>query len=101
MKVKRPCSFRGKCTTLTVVDNAMDLESLGMVQTKWCDTHMKQYKREQKILDKLVPKYNKMKIMNKFDRIIKFTHGTDVSNYLWQNGKKRELAKILKRAVKK
>ncbi len=98
MQVKRACSFRGKCTTLTVVDNAMDLESLGMYQTKWCDKHMKQYKQEQKILNKLVTKYNKMKLEDKFGRIIKFNHGTDVSNYLFKNNKKK-LNKILKKGV--
>lgn len=96
---KRPCSFRGKCTTLTEVDETMDLPSLGMYQTKWCDKHMKQYHREQKILDKLVPKYNKMGLKDKFDRPIKFKYGTDVSNYLFRNGKKRELNKILKKAI--
>lgn len=100
MNVERPCGFKGKCTTLTVVENPTDLQSLGMYQTKWCDKHMKQYKREQKILDKLVPKYNKMKLKNKFGRLITFSHGTDVSNYLFRNGKKRELNKILKKAEK-
>jgi len=95
--VKRPCSFRGKCTTLTEVDASMDMESHGMFQTKWCDKHMKQYMKEQKILDKLVPKYNKMKLQNKFGRIIKFSHGTDVSNYLFRTNK-RKLNKILKEA---
>ncbi len=95
--VKRPCSFRGKCTTLTEVDADMDMVSLGMYQTKWCDKHMKQYHREQKILDKLVPKYNKMKLVGKNGRIIKFSYGTDVSNYLFRNNK-RELNKILKGA---
>ena len=91
---KRPCGFRGKCTTLTEVDERGDIPSLGMYQTKWCDKHMKQYHKEQKILDKLVPKYNKMDLKNKFGRPIKFSHGTDVSNYLYRNNKK-ELRKIL------
>lgn len=100
MEIKRPCGFKNKCTTLTIVDSSHDLPSMGMFMGKWCDKHMKQYKREQKILDKLVPKYNKMKIQDKFGRIIKFSHGTDVSNYLFRNGKKCELNKILKKAEK-
>lgn len=96
--VKRPCSFRGKCATLTEVDSPMDLEVLGMFQTKWCDKHVEQYRREQKVLAKLVPEYNKKKLVGKNGRIITFDHGTDVSNYLFRYGKKRELNKILKRA---
>jgi hypothetical protein len=95
--IKRPCSFRGKCLTLTEVDESLDLPQLGAYQTKWCDKHMKQYDKEQKILAKLVPKYNKMNIKDRFDRVIKFKCGTDVSNYLFRNNK-RELNKILKKA---
>ena len=97
MEVKRPCGFRGKCQTLTVVDTDYDIESLGMLQTKWCDEHEAQYKREAAILTKLVPAYNKKKIKNKFGKIIKFSHHSDVSNYLFRTNK-RELNKILKRA---
>ncbi len=96
MEVQRPCNFRGKCKTLTTVNSGGDLPQLGMYQTKWCDKHMKQYHNEQKVLDKLVPKYNKMNLIGKNGRIIKFSHGTDVSNYLFRYGKKRELNKILK-----
>lgn len=95
---KRPCGFRGKCNTLTEVDERCDIPSLGAFMTRWCDKHMNQYKQEQKILDKLVPKYNKMGIVNKFGKPIIFKYGTDVSNYLYKTNK-RELNRILKQAI--
>lgn len=88
------CGYHG-CKTLTNVDTFYDMPSMGAYAIKWCDEHKKQYSEDQKILTKLVPKYNDMKLLDKFGRTIKFNHGTDVSNYLYEHNKK-ELDIILK-----
>lgn len=95
-KEKRPCGYGGKCRTLTEVDASGDMPSLGMYCTKWCDKHMKEYVASQKILDALVPEYNKMNLIGLNGRVIKFKYGHEISNYLCRYGKRRELNKILK-----
>ena len=42
--VKRPCSYKGKCKTLTEVDSSKDCSMLGATAVKWCDYHSKLYR---------------------------------------------------------
>ena len=88
------CGYNG-CKTLTQVDAFYDMPSMNAYAVKWCDKHMKQYHKNLKVLDGYVQKYNDMKLLDKFGRVIKFNHSTDVSNYLYIHNKK-ELDIILK-----
>ena len=96
---KRPCSYQGKCKTLTEVDTSFDIPGMGAIATKWCDYHESLYRAESKILEGMIAQYNKKMIKNKFGRIIKFSHHSDVSNYLYQHDKKA-LKKINQKAEK-
>ena len=91
---KRMCGYNG-CKTLTQVESFYDMPSMNAYSVKWCVKHAKQYHKNLKVLDEYVPKYNDMKLLDKFGRIIKFNHSTDVSNYLHIHNKK-ELDRILK-----
>ena len=96
--VKRPCSYQGKCKTLTEVDSSKDCSMLGATAVKWCDYHSKLYRIESELLTKLLDKYNNQQIKNKFGRIIKFSHHSDLSNYLFSNDK-QALKQIEKQAM--
>ena len=98
MEEKRPCGFRN-CKTLTIVEVNQKLENSGFYHSNWCNKCSKQYMKENKYLSTLVPKYNKMKLKNKFSgKIMKFKNGTDISNYLCRHNKRRELNALLKKA---
>jgi hypothetical protein len=92
---KRYCGYGGKCKTLTEVDPSLDNEILGAYVIKWCDYHEKMYHKQSEAMTKLLPLYNKKKLKNKFGRLIKFSHHSDLSNYLYENDKKT-LRKITK-----
>ena len=91
---KRMCGYHG-CKTLTNVNTFYDMPSMNAYAVKWCAKHAKQYHKNLKVLDEYVPKYNDMKLLDRFGRVIKFNHSTDVSNYLHIHNKK-ELDRILK-----
>jgi|APSaa5957512535_1039671.scaffolds.fasta_scaffold01088_8 hypothetical protein len=97
--IKRPCGYGGKCTTLTDVDESNDVPGLGATCIVWCELHQKHYKERSRLLTKLLPKYNKMKLKDKFDMVIKFTHHSDLSNYLFRY-KKVESNRITKQAYR-
>lgn len=90
------CGYKG-CKTLTEVDPFNDIPQMGAYAVRWCDYHSKLYHKECDLLDEQLDKYNKMKIKNKFGRVIKFSHHSDLSNYLFKNDKVT-LNKIVKNA---
>jgi hypothetical protein len=98
-KIKRACGYGGKCPTLTTVDNAFDLESMGMFQTNWCDFHWKLFRKTHEILKSHLSEYQRKNIKNIRGQKIEFKNSTDLSNYLYRNNK-RKLNQIEKRATK-
>ena len=91
-----------KCNTMITIDDSFEklsgCKELGFYVAGRCNKHGKIYKMQCNIFTKLIPKYNKMKIVNKNGRIRKFYHHSDLSNYLWQYDKK-EYRKIQKSAL--
>jgi len=91
---EKTCNWKN-CKTKIQLDTSFESKHSMITVVGWCKKHHDQYGREQKHLMKYVSKFNGMKIKNKFGKIIRFYHGSDVSNYLFKNDKK-ELARILK-----
>ena len=92
--VKRQCGYDG-CKTLTEVDSSLDFPMLGGVAVKWCDYHSKLYNKRCDVFESLCNEWTGKQLKNKFGRIIKFTHHSDLSNYLYQYNRK-EYNRIVK-----
>ena len=91
------CSYQGKCKTLTDVDPSYDVKGLG-IAVKWCDYHSKLYRKQSEIIQSMVEEYNKKQIKNRFGKVIRFSHHSDVSNYLFLHDKSK-LKEIEKQAM--
>lgn len=95
---KRICSWKG-CKTEIQLDTSFESSGLGQIINVsvigWCPLHTKLYNKQYDAFSKLLDKYNKMELKNKFGRLIKFTHSSDLSNYLYQYNRK-EYNKIVK-----
>ena len=94
----RKCSWKG-CSTIVEVNTSYEktdfAKRMGIRVSKWCTVHTKLYNKHCEVFDKLVDKYNKKQIKDRFGRIIKFYHHSDVSNYLYLNDM-QEYKRILK-----
>ena len=91
---KRKCHRKG-CKNMVMIDVSRDVSFLNAVIVNFCDKHWIEFRKERELLDSLLPKYNQMKIMNKYGKPIVFTSGTQLSNYLYINNK-AEHDKILR-----
>jgi len=98
MMEKRKCSWRN-CKTVIDVNTSFEKSAfakrMGVEVSGWCKIHTNLYNKQCDAFEKLVDQYNKKQIIDKFGRIIKFTHHSDVSNYLYLNDMK-EYKRILK-----
>lgn len=88
---KRICSWKG-CKKEINLDISFEktgiAKNMGITVSGWCPLHTKLYHKQCDMFESLVEQYNKKQLRNKFDRIIKFNHHSDVSNYLYQYDRK-------------
>lgn len=95
---KRTCSWNG-CKTEINLDTTFEQSGvgrmMGVVVSGWCELHSELYNKQCDAFTKLLDKWNKKQIENKFGKIRKFTHHSDLSNYLYQYNRK-EYNKIIK-----
>jgi len=82
--VTRLCPYN-PCNVKVEIVNPHDIEGLGAIETKFCDFHQAVYNRRQVIVKKLITKYNEKKIEDKFGRIRKFSHYSELANYLYSH----------------
>lgn len=95
------CSWKG-CKTKIKIDTSFENSQAGkhwgVTVSGWCKTHSEQYNKQCDVFETLVDQYNKKQLKNKFGRLIKFIHHSDVSNYLYQYDRK-EYSRIVKQMV--
>ena len=96
--IKRKCPWK-KCKTLVEVDEMKDCTMLNALIVDFCDKHWEQYRKQHEYLDTLVPKYNKMGILNKYGKPRIFHSGNEISNYLYTHDIK-ELDRLHSEAIK-
>ncbi len=96
-KIESVCAWRN-CKTKIKLDNSFEEsqtgKAFGIVVSGWCQKHSELYNKQCDKFTSLLSKWNKKKIKDRFDRIRKFTHHSDLSNYLYQWNKK-EYKKII------
>lgn len=94
----RLCMWKN-CKTMVKVNTSLEQSDVGkrwgIVVGKWCKKHSKLYHKQCVVFTKLLDKWNKKNLINKFGRPIKFTHHSELSNYLFQYERK-EYIKIIK-----
>jgi len=95
---KRICSWKG-CKKEIKLDVSFEstgmAKQMGIVVSGWCPLHTKLYHKQCDVFETLVDQYSKKQLKNKFGRIIRFIHHSDVSNYLYQYDRK-EYNRIVK-----
>ncbi len=105
LQSNRVCSWQG-CKTKIKLDTSFESSDLGqrmgVTVGGWCDKHTKLFNKRCDVATKLLPKWNKKKLKNKFGKVIKFTYHSDLTNYLYQNDKKslNEINKIVLKEIK-
>ncbi len=97
---KSVCSWKN-CNTEINIDNSFEQSDVGMklgvVVSGWCKSHSQLYNAQCDLFESLIPEWNKKQVKNKIGKTVKFTHHSDLSNYLYQYDKK-EYNKITKKA---
>lgn len=76
-------------------ENSQSGKSLGISIVGYCPKHWEEIHHHYDIMTKLIPKYNKKKLKNKFGKVKQFYHHSDLSNYLYQYDRK-EYNRLLK-----
>ena len=88
---KRKCGWKG-CKETIEIDTSFEKDnvgrSMGITVIGWCNYHSRLYNKQCDMFEKLLPEYNKKQIKNKFGRVRRFTHHSEVSNYLFQYNRK-------------
>ena len=79
---KKKCFWKG-CNTKVDVDTTLENKGHLFIIEGYCNFHDKVYAKQQEIFGSMRDEYTKKQLKDKFGRTIKFTHHSEVGNYIF------------------